>query len=95
MGKDPGENPNGTLIVSKNTKPEMVDKITNVLLGLKQDSSADAIAVKEKMKIVGFIKTTLDDFKFTIPLIKKGGLTSHSTSSFKDLLKNEKAIIGC
>lgn len=95
VGKDPGENPNGTLIVSKNTKPEMVDKITNVLLGLKQDSSADAIAVKEKMKIVGFIKTTLDDFKFTIPLIKKGGLTSHSTSSFKDLLKNEKAIIGC
>ena len=74
VGKDPGENPNGTLIVSKKTDPKIVDKISSIMLGLKTDKSAEAKSVKEKLKITGYIKTTVDDFKFTIALLKKAGV---------------------
>jgi len=82
VGEDPGENPNGTLIVSKNTDPAIIDKIFQILLGLKDDTSAEAAAVKEKLKINAYIKTTIDDFKFTIPLIKKAGVDKSFNFSF-------------
>lgn len=74
VGEDPGENPNGTLIVSKKTDPKVVDKISSIMLGLKNDDSTEAKLVKEKLKITGYIKTTIDDFKFTILLLKKAGV---------------------
>lgn len=74
MGEDPGENPNMALIVSKKADPKVVKRISNILLGLKDDQSPEAEAVKEKMGITGFIKTTEKDFRFTLPLLKKAGV---------------------
>jgi ABC-type phosphate/phosphonate transport system substrate-binding protein len=74
VGEDPGENPNMALIVSKKADPAVVKRISNILLGLKDDHSPEARAVKEKMGITGFIKTTEQDFRFTLPLLKKAGV---------------------
>ena len=74
VGEDPGENPNMALIVSKKADPTVVKRISNILLGLKDDHSPEAEAVKEKMGITGFIKTTEEDFRFTLPLLKRAGV---------------------
>ena len=76
VGEDPGENPNMALIVSKKADPAVVKRISNILLGLKDDHSPEAEAVKEKMGITGFIKTTEKDFRFTLPLLKSAGVDS-------------------
>ena len=74
VGEDPGENPNMALIVSKKADPKIVEQISTILLGLKNDNSPEAEAVKKNMGITGFIKTTTNDFRFTIPLLKKAGV---------------------
>ncbi len=74
VGEDPGENPNGTFIVSKKTDLKLVEKISSVLLSLEMDTSAEAKSVKEKLQITGYIKTTIDDFKTTIRLLEKAGV---------------------
>jgi len=83
VGEDPGENPDGTLIVSNNSDPAVVEKIAALLIGLKDDDSPEANAVKEKLKIIGYIKTTINDFRFTIPLLKKAGVDRHFNFAFK------------
>jgi len=82
VGEDPGENPNMALIVSKKANPETVARISAILLGLKNDNSPEAEAVKEKLGITGFVKTTVNDFKFTIPLLKKAGVDPSFDFSF-------------
>ena len=74
VGKDNGENPDNTLIVSKKLAKATADKLSAALLGLGSDSSAEAKAVKESMKITKFIKTTAADFKSTNALLKKAGV---------------------
>ena len=74
VGEDPGENPNMALIVSKKADPAIVKRIGNILLGLKDDHSPEAEAVKETIGITGFIKTTGQDFRFTLPLLKRAGV---------------------
>ena len=74
VGEDPGENPNMALIVSKKADPKIVEQISTILLGLKNDNSPEVEAVKEKLGITGFIKTTTNDFRFTIPLLKRAGV---------------------
>jgi len=82
VGEDPGENPNGTLIVSKKTDQKNIDKISSILLGLKNDDSNQAMLVKEKLHIKGYIKTGMDDFKFTIALLKKAGVDQQFNFAF-------------
>lgn len=82
VGEDPGENPNMTLIVSRKADPKIVEKITTILLGLKNDNSPEAESVKKRLGITGFIKTTIDDFKFTIPLLKRAGVDESFDFSF-------------
>jgi ABC-type phosphate/phosphonate transport system substrate-binding protein len=74
VGEDPGENPDMALIVSKKADPEIVEKISAILIGLKNDNSPEAEAVKKGLGITGFIKTTVNDFSFTIPLLKRAGV---------------------
>ncbi len=81
MGGDSGENPDNTLIVSKTLSPAVTQKIAQILLGLKDDSSAEASAVRDSLKIREFIKTTDADFKHTLSLLKKAGVTK--TFGFK------------
>lgn len=73
VGEDPGENPNMPLMISKKTDSRIAQKAIAILIGLNEDNSEEAKKVKEHMKISGFMKTTTDDFKFTIPLLRKAG----------------------
>jgi len=75
VGEDKGENPDNTLIVSKKVSPAIAGQVSAALLGLKDDSSPQAQAVRKSMDIQGFQKTTLKDFEHTLPLLKKAGVT--------------------
>jgi ABC-type phosphate/phosphonate transport system substrate-binding protein len=74
LGEDPGENPDNTLMIAKHAEAAVVKKLLNALLGLGSDSSPEALAVKESLGIKGYLRTTLDDFKYTIPMLKKAGV---------------------
>lgn len=74
VGKDNGENPDNTLIVSKKLAKTTAEKLSTILLGLGSDSAPEAKAVKDSMKIIRFIKTTHADFKSTNALLKKAGV---------------------
>ena len=74
VGEDPGGNPDMALIVSKKADPKIVKQISAILLGLNNDNSPEAEAVKEELGITGFIKTSMNDFSFTIPLLKRAGV---------------------
>jgi ABC-type phosphate/phosphonate transport system substrate-binding protein len=82
VGEDPGENPNMALIVSKKADPKVVERISAILLGLNNDDSPKAEAVKKTLGITGFMETTVDDFNFTIPLLKRAGVDTAFDFSF-------------
>lgn len=73
--EDPGQNPDGVLIVSKKMNPALVQKISGILLGIKEDGSPEAMAVKSSLKKREYIKATEADFKHTITMLKKAGVT--------------------
>ena len=75
VGEDKGQNPDGTLIVSKKVSQQLSDKVAVVLLGLKDDNSQAALAVKTSLDIDEYIKTTPKDFEHTLALLKKAGVT--------------------
>ena len=74
VGEASGENPNGTLIVSNNTEISVVSKVRSILLGLEGDKSSEAEAVKKGLKVKSYIETTLDDFKYTLPMLEQAGV---------------------
>lgn len=80
--EDRGQNPDGTLIVSKKMSPTLVQKINGILLGMKDDSSAEAKAVRESLKIREFIKTTDADFRHTVTMLKNAGVTKDFAYQF-------------
>lgn len=82
VGEDVGENPNNSLIVSKKAAPATVSKVKQALLGVAADGSAEASAVRDSLKIKGFIETTEADFSHTISLLKKAGVTPSFNFSF-------------
>ncbi len=83
VGEDKGENPDSTLMVSKKANPNVASKISDALLSLKDDTSSEAKALKEKLNIKGYIKTTEDDFKHTISLLKKAGVDKAFNFTFE------------
>lgn len=82
VGEDKGENPNGTLIISKTADNRVAEKIKSVLTALKDDTSPEARAVRDEMKIQGYVETTLNDFTHTLSLLKKAGVTKDFNFSF-------------
>jgi ABC-type phosphate/phosphonate transport system substrate-binding protein len=74
VGEDKGQNPDGALIVSKKIPPTLEARISDALLALKEDSSAEATAVKQSLGIQGYIRTTLKDFDHTLSLLRKAGV---------------------
>ncbi|MBA3012214.1 MAG: phosphate/phosphite/phosphonate ABC transporter substrate-binding protein [Proteobacteria bacterium] len=82
VGEDPGENPDGTLIVSVKTEKAIAMKLRDALLALKDDPSASALTVKKELKITEFITTTVEDFKSTLQLLKKAGVTREFNFDF-------------
>ena len=75
VGSDTGENPDGTLIVSKIVSPKLSEKVTSILLGLMEDSSPEAKMVKDQMNILGFIQITMDNFRYTLALLREAGVS--------------------
>jgi len=75
VGEDKGENPDATLMVSANMPVSLKAKIFADLVAIQDDPSPEAQAAKKSMKISGFIKTTDKDFKHTMALLKKAGVT--------------------
>ena len=75
VGRDNTENPDNTLIVSRKLGKATAGKLASVMLGLESDSSAGASAVKDSLGISRFIKTTSAEFKGTLDLLKKSGVT--------------------
>lgn len=75
VGEDTGENPDGTLIMSTKTPLSLVQKVESALLGIKTDPTDEAAAVREKMGIQGYVKTTSDEFRHTLELLKSAGVT--------------------
>jgi ABC-type phosphate/phosphonate transport system substrate-binding protein len=82
-GEDKEENPDSALMVSKKADQKAVSKISDALLSLKTDSSPEGQAVKEKLGIQGYIRTTKDDFKHTLSLLKKAGVTKSFDFKFE------------
>lgn len=82
VGEDPGENPDGTLIISLKTDKAMAEKLRGAFLSLKGDSSASALTVKKALSITEFITTNVEDFNFTLQLLKKAGVTREFNFGF-------------
>jgi len=82
IGDDTGENPDSTFIVSKIMDFELSRKVMSIMLGLTQDNSWEARKVKDAMNIMGFIKTTEDDFSHTLELLKKAGVNKNYNFKF-------------
>ncbi|MBI4848069.1 MAG: PhnD/SsuA/transferrin family substrate-binding protein [Nitrospirae bacterium] len=82
VGEDDGENPDGTLIVSKKVSPPLAEKVKSALLSLKGDASAEAKAVRDGMSIQGYIDTTEKDFTHTVALLKQAGVDKSFDFSF-------------
>ena len=82
VGEDPGENPDGTLIVSRQTDQKMIEKISSTLLGLNNDSSPQAQLIKKTLKITSYISTDINDFHFTIDLLKRAGVNKSFDFTF-------------
>lgn len=74
VGGDTGENPDNTLIVWKKLDAGTAKKVADILLGVKDDTASDAMAVKDALKITGFIPTTDKDFTHTLDLLKRAGV---------------------
>jgi len=83
VGEDPGENPDGTLIVSKKTDDSVVETLRNILLELEQDPTPSALSAKKGLKLKAFIPTSIADFKYTIQLLKKAGVDKNFNFSFE------------
>jgi len=75
VGEDKGENPDMTLMISRKADPKIASKVSALLLSLKDDNTPEAQTVKERLSIQGFIKTTKEDFRHTLSLLKKAGVT--------------------
>ncbi len=82
VGEDSGENPDNTMIASKKADQKTAAKVAAALLSVKEDPSPEAKAVLAKMQIQGFKKTTADDFRHTVAMLKKAGVDKSFTFSF-------------
>lgn len=80
VGEDSGENPDGSLIVSKRLAPATATALADALLALRADRSAAAAAAKERLVISGFVAATEADFAHTLALLTKAGVAKDSAS---------------
>jgi ABC-type phosphate/phosphonate transport system substrate-binding protein len=82
VGNDAGENPDGTLIVSKTADPAAVQRLGATLLALEADGSAEARAARDALKIRGFVPTGVKDFGHTLEMLRRAGVTKEFAFAF-------------
>ena len=66
VGKDLGENPDNTLMVSAKADQAIAAKVRDALLAIEADTSAEAKAVKDSLKLAKFIPTGADAFTHSL-----------------------------
>ncbi len=76
VGGDQEENPDDTLIVSKNVPFALANRVADILLALKDDPSPEAESVRTSLGIKRFIRTTEKDFEHTFLLLKKADVAT-------------------
>jgi ABC-type phosphate/phosphonate transport system substrate-binding protein len=82
VGEDSGENPDGTLILSKKLAPTTAREIAAALLALEGDASPAAVAARDSLRIRGFVAATEKDFAHTLALLRKAGVTRDFAFAF-------------
>lgn len=75
VGEDTGENPDGSLIVSRRLSPELARQLEAVLLALGADASPTATAAKGSLRIAGYTRLTEKEFAHTLDMLRKAGVT--------------------
>jgi len=71
VGKDDGENPDGTLVLAPAAYDKYGEVLRTILLGLEKDTSAAAAEVRKAFDCRSFIPTAPKDFDHTIELLGK------------------------
>jgi len=74
VGSDSGQNPDNALIVATGSDKELVKKLMGLLLGLKDDPSPEAEAVRQGLGLREYILTSAADFNHTLSLLKWAGV---------------------
>jgi ABC-type phosphate/phosphonate transport system substrate-binding protein len=82
IGEDKGENPDNSLMISKNFPAELAQKLKVAFLEVKNDNSAAAKAVKTGLGIQGYIETSDSDFRHTISLLQNSGVNKSFNFKF-------------
>lgn len=82
VGHDNGENPNGTLIVSKQVKPELIKKLTTALYAIEILQTTEAKQVRADLAIRRYIATGIEDFSHTLSLLRRAGVTKDFTFEY-------------
>ena len=75
VGRDNEENPDSTLIVSNKADAQTVSKVKAALLALKGDMSPQTQEIRKEMDIQGYVETTKADFKHTMELLQRAGVS--------------------
>jgi len=74
VGSDFGQNPDNTLIVADRIDKGLGKKLKELLLGLKNDPSPEAEAVRQGLGLREYILTAVADFNHTLSLLKWAGV---------------------
>jgi ABC-type phosphate/phosphonate transport system substrate-binding protein len=82
VGQDKGVNPDGPMIVATKVPAEVRKKLIDALMALEGDSSPDALAAKKTLKIRGFSRATSKDFRHTMGLVQRSGVTKDFSYKF-------------
>lgn len=82
VGSDTGENPDGSLIVSRKLAPAEAAKVRDALTGLGADGSPGAKAARDALGIRGYLPASEKDFVHTLGLLKRAGVTKDFGFSF-------------
>jgi ABC-type phosphate/phosphonate transport system substrate-binding protein len=82
VGADPGENPDGAVILSKKLPAATVRALSAVLLGLEGDASPEAVEAKRSLGIRGYAAASEKDFAHTVGLLTRAGVTKDFAFTF-------------
>jgi ABC-type phosphate/phosphonate transport system substrate-binding protein len=82
VGGDTGENPDGSLIVSRRVSPAVVSEVTAALIALENDRTPAAAAARDALKIRGYLACSEKDFAHTLDLVRRAGITKDFAFAF-------------
>jgi ABC-type phosphate/phosphonate transport system substrate-binding protein len=82
VGEASGENPDGTLIVSRRLDRATAQQVASALVALGPDASAAAAGARAALGISGYVTASEKDFVSTLALLKRAGVTKDFAFKF-------------